>query len=201
VVRLCENERARPPRGGGLSVEELTRDVGPVRAVSDLDGPAVARGIEALACRLAGQILRGEGFTFDVPSRARGNQHYVAELDRIVLRDATSRLPFSAPASCRKAAVLARVLQLVHELCLRGIHVTKRDLFYTDVKRVAPPRLGAAGHWFVFSVSLSCSRAPTDIVRPTDGHAHSLTFLVPPVHPGSSRTSRAATLSSTTPPP
>lgn len=29
---------------------------------------------------------------------------------------------------------MTRMLQLVHELCLKGIHVTKRDLFYTDVK-------------------------------------------------------------------
>jgi len=30
--------------------------------------------------------------------------------------------------------VLTRVLQLVHGVLTRGIHVTKRDLFYTDVK-------------------------------------------------------------------
>ena len=34
----------------------------------------------------------------------------------------------------RKVAITARVLQLVQELCRKGIHVTKRDLFYTDVK-------------------------------------------------------------------
>jgi len=27
-----------------------------------------------------------------------------------------------------------RVLQLVHEVLSRGIHITKRDLFYTDVR-------------------------------------------------------------------
>jgi meiotic recombination protein SPO11 len=30
--------------------------------------------------------------------------------------------------------VTARVLSLVHELCRKNIHVTKRDLFYTDVR-------------------------------------------------------------------
>lgn len=29
---------------------------------------------------------------------------------------------------------MTRILQLVHEICTKGIHVTKRDLFYTDVK-------------------------------------------------------------------
>jgi DNA topoisomerase VI subunit A len=37
--------------------------------------------------------------------------------------------------SCnRKTAITTRILSLVHELCLKQIHVTKRDLFYTDVK-------------------------------------------------------------------
>lgn len=34
----------------------------------------------------------------------------------------------------RKAAITTRILGLVHELCTKRIHVTKRDLFYTDVK-------------------------------------------------------------------
>ena len=32
------------------------------------------------------------------------------------------------------AVFTTRVLGLVHELCMKRIHVTKRDLFYTDVK-------------------------------------------------------------------
>ena len=39
-----------------------------------------------------------------------------------------------AHAQVRKTAITTRVLQLVHELCRAGIHSTKRDLFYTDVK-------------------------------------------------------------------
>ncbi len=34
----------------------------------------------------------------------------------------------------RKAAITTRMLGLVHQLCTKRIHVTKRDLFYTDVK-------------------------------------------------------------------
>ena len=33
-----------------------------------------------------------------------------------------------------KTTIMTRILQLVHEICTKGIHVTKRDLFYTDVK-------------------------------------------------------------------
>lgn len=79
-------------------------------------------------------ILQGAGFSFDIPNRSRANQLYVPELDRLVLRDAVSARPFANSATCRKAVVTARILQLVHELCAKRIHVTKRDLFYTDVK-------------------------------------------------------------------
>jgi meiotic recombination protein SPO11 len=34
----------------------------------------------------------------------------------------------------RKVAHTTRLLQLIHELAKKKIHVTKRDLFYTDVK-------------------------------------------------------------------
>ncbi len=61
-------------------------------------------------------------------------QLYVPELDRIVLKDSTSQRPFASTATCRKAVFTTRVLGLVHELCMKQIHVTKRDLFYTDVK-------------------------------------------------------------------
>lgn len=104
------------------------------REVVDKDGAAVLSEIEAAMYHVAASILDGEGFSFDVPSRAKGNQVYVPELDRIVLRDSVSKRPFASTQTCRKAAVTARILSLVHELLGKGIHVTKRDLFYTDVK-------------------------------------------------------------------
>lgn len=51
-----------------------------------------------------------------------------------MLKDSTSSRPFSNASTCRKAVITTRILQLVHELCSKRIHVTKRDLFYTDVK-------------------------------------------------------------------
>jgi len=34
----------------------------------------------------------------------------------------------------RKTAITARVMQLLHQILISDIHITKRDLFYTDVK-------------------------------------------------------------------
>ncbi len=67
-------------------------------------------------------------------SRSKGNQLYVAALDRIVLKDVMAHRAFANTSTCRKAVITTRILQLVHELCSKRIHVTKRDLFYTDVK-------------------------------------------------------------------
>mmetsp|Transcript_30984 Transcript_30984/g.68686 ORF Transcript_30984/g.68686 Transcript_30984/m.68686 type:complete len:419 (-) Transcript_30984:718-1974(-) len=104
------------------------------REVVDKNSEAVLDEIEAAMFEIAASILKGEGFSFDVPSRAKGNQVYVPELDRIVLRDSVSKRPFASTQTCRKAAITARILGLVHQLCTKRIHVTKRDLFYTDVK-------------------------------------------------------------------
>jgi hypothetical protein len=45
-----------------------------------------------------------------------------------------SRRQFLNTAHARKAAITTRVVQLVHEVVSKRIHITKRDLFYTDVK-------------------------------------------------------------------
>ena len=100
----------------------------------DKSADSVLDEVESTIYQVAQQILRGEGFTYGVPSRSKGNQVYVPELDRIVLKDSKSQRPFANTGTCRKAVITTRILQLIHELCLKRIHVTKRDLFYTDVK-------------------------------------------------------------------
>lgn len=71
---------------------------------------------------------------FGIPSRAASNQHYVAALDRIVLKTQMKERAFASTKEVRKAAITTRVLELVHQVVSKGIHITKRDLFYTDVK-------------------------------------------------------------------
>lgn len=104
------------------------------REVSDRDASSVKVAIERAILDIARSILAGRGFSFDVPSRSSSNQLYVPELDRIVLRDKSSSRAFANLSTVRKATITARVLSLVYAVLLRDIHVTKRDLFYTDVK-------------------------------------------------------------------
>ena len=48
-------------------------------------------------------------------------QMYVAELDRIVLKDSITKRPFSSTQTCRKTAVTTRILGLVHQLCTKQV--------------------------------------------------------------------------------
>ncbi|GAB2226926.1 hypothetical protein Droror1_Dr00008724 [Drosera rotundifolia] len=104
------------------------------REVTDLADSSVSSAIESLTLTITKSILSGHGFSFLVPSRSSSNHIYIPELDRIVLKDKASNRAFASLSSVRKATITARILALVHQLCMKGIHVTKRDLFYTDVK-------------------------------------------------------------------
>ena len=104
------------------------------REVVDLPGREVAAAIEQIRVAIAKNVLDGEGFGYSLPSRGANDQVYLEQLDRIVLKDKHTHTSFSSTASVRKVAILTRVMQLVHSVLQKGIHVTKRDLFYTDVK-------------------------------------------------------------------
>mmetsp|Transcript_18099 Transcript_18099/g.31020 ORF Transcript_18099/g.31020 Transcript_18099/m.31020 type:complete len:438 (-) Transcript_18099:559-1872(-) len=104
------------------------------REVVDKDADAVIDEIEASLLRVAVSIMQEQGFEYEVPSRTKTNQVYVPELDRIVLKDMAGKRQFANTQTCRKSATTTRILGLVHQLCIKRIHVTKRDLFYTDVK-------------------------------------------------------------------
>jgi meiotic recombination protein SPO11 len=107
---------------------------GVTKEVVAMDTGGVSGEIERIIFEAALSIVRGAGFSYTMPARTASNMMYVAELDRLVLKDKTLERVFSHASSARKTAITTRVLQLVLELCQRGIHVTKRDLFYTDVK-------------------------------------------------------------------
>jgi meiotic recombination protein SPO11 len=102
--------------------------------VKDLGAEAVMGKIEDIVMRCVKTIMAGEGFTFTIPTRTESNQLYVPELDRIVLKDKTSQRAFMNGTQVRKTTIMTKVVQLVYEILQKKIHITKRDLFYTDVK-------------------------------------------------------------------
>ncbi len=133
-IVLKEVRRCKALLSKQKPIDESTVDLSAYRVVKEMTGDKVAKEIHDLFLKCAESILAGNSFKFDVPSRAAGNQHYVPELDRIVLKQNTSERSFANVSQVRKTAIMTRVLSLVHEVTTKGIHVTKRDLFYTDVK-------------------------------------------------------------------
>eukprot|EP01082_Thalassiosira_pseudonana_P009474 g8525.t1.2.5e17418a g8525 g8525.t1 contig3:294439-295741(-) len=111
-----------------------TADGKAIVEVVEMNTTQVMEGIENVAVKIAKQVLAKQGFQLEIPSRSASNQVYVPELDRIVLGDKTGTRSFLNVKESRKSAITTRVLQLLHAVLLKRIHITKRDLFYTDVK-------------------------------------------------------------------
>ncbi|KAF7113537.1 hypothetical protein RHSIM_RhsimUnG0119500 [Rhododendron simsii] len=138
------------------------------REVADLPLSSVRSNIETLILSLARSILSGRGFSFSVPSRSAANQLYVPQLDRIVLKDKASLRPYAAVSTVRKTTITTRILQLIHQLSLKNIHVTKRDLFYTDVKLFQDQTQSDAVLDDV-SCILGCTRSSLNVVAAEKG--------------------------------
>jgi meiotic recombination protein SPO11 len=105
-----------------------------IQEVEELTTTEVLEGIEAVALGITSQVLSKQGFNFEVPSRASSNQLYIKEWDRIVLGGKRSTRSFMNVKESRKSAVTLRAMSLIHAVLSKRIHITKRDLFYTDVK-------------------------------------------------------------------
>ncbi len=105
-----------------------------IREVQELNTDDVSHKLEDLVVDVVLQILKGGSFELTVPNRSTSNQRYLEDLDRNVLGDKVSKRLFLSTNHVRKTAITTRVMELVHEVLEKGIHITKRDLFYTDVK-------------------------------------------------------------------
>eukprot|EP00898_Chlorokybus_atmophyticus_P005943 jgi/Chlat1/634/Chrsp103S01049 len=166
VQKLAASMAAAAVKEGSRTLADL--GLQGVREVKEVSTDDVVALIEAALTDAAAQIVAGEGLTWRVPSRAAGNQLYVKELDRIVLKDKESVRPFANTSTVRKATITARVLQLIHQLSLKRIHVTKRDLFYTDVKLFVEQGQSDAVLEDV-SCMLGCTRSSLSVVASEKG--------------------------------
>lgn len=145
VETITEEEALAPVRAlrklmnsqGKSIVKKTLADLkleGVLKEVAEKRSEDVQRSIEKVLASVARSIMAGHGFSYAVPVRSASNQRYVEELDRIVLKDRVSQKVFANTSTVRKATITTRILQMIHELCRAGIHTTKRDLFYADVK-------------------------------------------------------------------
>lgn len=137
IEKMFKKERSKE-NSRTVTLEQLKREVDEYENVAKevlmMNEDRVRATIEIIITKVAESILAEQGFSYTVPSRSANNQKYVHELDRIVLLDKVSKRIFSNIKATRKTAITTRILQLIYEICSKKIHVTKRDLFYTDVK-------------------------------------------------------------------
>lgn len=138
------------------------------RQVVKMDDDTLMNRIEEVEVDVVRSILRGDGYRYAVPSRAAGNQLYVPGLDRIVLRGDTVDRRWGTAASVRKTTIMSRVKGIVYEARRRGIHITKRDLFYTDVKLFSKQGDSDAGIEDL-AMTLGCTRHSLGVVASEKG--------------------------------
>ncbi|CAB9521001.1 Meiotic recombination protein SPO11-1 [Seminavis robusta] len=136
--------------------------------VSELNATEVLEGLETIALRVTNQVLTKQGFSMAVPSRGPGNQIYVAEWDRIVLGNKHLSRNFLSVKDTRKTAVTVRVMQLLHAVLSKRIHITKRDLFYTDVKLFVN-QMDSDGVLDDVATMIGCTRSNLHVVASDKG--------------------------------
>lgn len=134
--RALRDDLRRPQEAAAAAAARVLPEGIPsnIVEVDELPSTHVLDGMETIALGIAQQVLDKKGFSLDIPSRAATNQLYVKEWDRIVLGGKRSSRSFLNVKESRKSAITLRVLQLLHAVLVKRIHITKRDLFYTDVK-------------------------------------------------------------------
>jgi meiotic recombination protein SPO11 len=133
---LGEQEQSQQPTTTTTTTSTSTDQLLPWIEVEDLSPQDVQQRIELTAKTCIERIMSDQGYHLEIPSRASSNTVYIPEVDRIVLKrgNKTIRDFGKNEREVRKLAVTTRALELVHKVLGKGIHVTKRDLFYTDVK-------------------------------------------------------------------
>lgn len=72
--------------------------------VFELGPDAVLLEIESLIVSVATSVMSGRALSYTVPNRSSSNQHYVPELDRIVLKGKVSDRSFLSVSSVRKVS-------------------------------------------------------------------------------------------------
>jgi len=140
-----------------------------VMEVKVMEASQVAERIENIVVQMLRSILDGKAFEFLIPSRSSSNQMYIKELDRIALKKAQmSSRSFLNTSMVRKTTITTKVVQLIHSILQKGIHITKRDLFYTDVKLFVDQKQTDAVLDDV-AVMLGCTRTSLNVVASEKG--------------------------------
>ena len=114
------NERQHPLREDAVIVDDVPTDI------------ALDR-LNSLIAQLVTQVMETGKPVFEIPSRSARNIIWDEASDILLLGKELSQKPFHNLGSVADATRLMKVLEIVHEILQKDIHVTKRELFYNAV--------------------------------------------------------------------
>ena len=170
LAKLIRNEKNHISETEGKSLEQILghKDFKEVKVMPEKE---VLTEIEQVFVQAAFSILQGKGLQFSLPSRSKNNQEYVPEVNRLVLKTTVETMMkrnFAHSSESQKTAIMTRVLDLVYHVLKQGIHVTKRDLFYSDVNLFKNQRQSDSMLDDV-AVMLGCTRSSLHVVASEKG--------------------------------
>ncbi|MHA1721890.1 MAG: DNA topoisomerase IV subunit A [Candidatus Baldrarchaeia archaeon] len=105
-----------------------------VMVVEELPAEEVHKRIHEVARQLYEQIEETGRPVLEIPARTSDNIIYDEDHDLLLLGQKRIRRVFHSLASVADATRTIRILEIIHELIEEGIHATKREIFYNDVK-------------------------------------------------------------------
>jgi len=113
--------------------EQKLRQRDDVIIVDDLPTDDALARLNSHVDQLLTQIMRTGKPVFEIPSRSASNIIWDETSDILLLGKDLSQKSFHNLGSVADATRLMKVLEIIHEILRKNIHVTKRELFYNAV--------------------------------------------------------------------
>jgi len=102
--------------------------------IDDLKRKNVLERLYKLADDVINKINISGRPSIKLPSRSSSNIIWDEENDLLLLGQQLQEKQFHTLTSVADITRLMRILEIIHELLLKDLHATKREVFYTDVK-------------------------------------------------------------------
>ncbi|MFX1553773.1 MAG: hypothetical protein ACFFBV_07575 [Promethearchaeota archaeon] len=102
--------------------------------IDDLNRKNVLDRLYKLVDNVIDKINKTGRPSIKLPSRSSSNIIWDEENDLLLLGQQLQEKQFHTLTSVADITRLMRILEIVHELLVKDLHATKRDVFYTDVK-------------------------------------------------------------------
>ena len=167
IYKLCKVALARE-KIQSQSGEKGVKLPENVVKVDDLPRKETLGRIYDTAEDIFGQIMKDGTATFEIPSRSSKNIVYDEDHDLLLLGQQLTQRQFHSLASVLDATRLIRIMELTNQTLEKDIHVTKREIFYSD-PNLFKEQKNSDKSIEDMSAMLGCIRNSTHIVASAKG--------------------------------